>query len=58
MEKNDIRASLLDRFYIVLLAERGVSMLLYRVFFRLRDALLCKARWSNGAFVLTNEASV
>lgn len=32
MKKNDIRRSLLDRFHIVLLAEIGISVLLYRVF--------------------------
>ena len=33
-------------------------MLLYRVFFRLRDTLLCKIRWSNGAFVLSTQVSL
>lgn len=33
MKKNDIRYALLDQFHIVLLAEIGVSVLLYRVFF-------------------------
>lgn len=57
MKKNDIRYALLDQFHIALLAEIGVSVLLYRVFL-LRDALLCKVRWSNRAFVLTNETVV